>query len=144
MFQETLKELYPSWEAVKDRHREVILFTSGLMKDPKPLINYLYEMQIEDYLNRMRTGDDAPSIDADLFRLFYTEATVKWSDHPLHNEFVNYYDDEEDDRMKRPRDTTPIYFPSRVYHLHAGSSCVGESSLSGNTNTKLRHVHVGP
>ena len=46
--QEMLKELFPSWEAVQ-RHKEVVIFVAGLMKDPEPLVHHVYEMQIEDY-----------------------------------------------------------------------------------------------
>ena len=131
------------------------------MKDPRPLVQFtyekqieiyltrmrtsyypsidlfksqlpdLYEMQIEDYLNWMRIGDDVPSIDVDLFRLFYTEATVKLPDHPLHNKFLNFYNHRMDDRMNRPRDTNKIYFPSRVYHFdYMEEGAVFEDHLS--------------
>ena len=106
-------ELFPS-PHVK-RHREVIIFSTGLMKDPRPLINYLYEMQVEEYLSKMRSSG-RPSIDADLFQSLHDESTVKLPDHPLHNQFINFYNHREDDREKRPRDTT-LYFPSRVYHF---------------------------
>ena len=105
--------MFPSRDV--KRHREVIIFSTGLMKYPRPLINYLYEMQVEKYLSKMRTGG-RPSIDADLFQSLHDESTVKLPDHPLHNKFINFYNHREDDREKRPRDTT-LYFPSRVYHF---------------------------
>ena len=116
MFQEMLKNLFPSWEAVSYRYREVIIFCAGLMKDPRPLAQFVYEMQIEHYLERMRIGD--PSIDADLFRSFHTEATVPLPDDALHNELLNHFNHREDDWKKRPCDTNKIYFPSRVYHFY--------------------------
>ena len=100
--------MFPCWEAV-NRHREVIVFTAGLMKDSRPLVQYVYEMQIENYLNRMRTSRSPPSIDSDLFKSLQTESTVRLFDHPLHNKYVNYY--------HSYRDTTPVYCPSRVYHF---------------------------
>ena len=111
LFQETLKELFPSWKAVR-RYREVIIFAAGQMKDSRPLVQFVYEMQVEDYLNRMRTGH--PLIDADLFRWLHSEATVRLFDHPLHNKYINYYDHVEDEGEKRPSDTI-VYLPSTIY-----------------------------
>ena len=81
------------------------------MKDSRPLVQFVYEMQVEDNLNKMRTSY-GPSIDADLFRSLHTESSARLVDHPLHNEYINYYDHDVDDS-----DTTPVYFPSRVYHF---------------------------
>ena len=53
LFQETLKELFPSWFDIK-RHEEVVTFTCGLMQDPRPLVNYAYEMYIEMHQNQWR------------------------------------------------------------------------------------------
>ena len=102
--------MFPSWEAVK-RYREVILFTTGLMKDSRPIVQYVYEMQVEDYLNEMRKGAEFPSIDDDLFKSLHSESTVPLFDHPLHNKYINYYGHRYDP------DTTPVYFPSRLYHF---------------------------
>ena len=107
VFQETLKELFPSWKAVQ-RYREVVLFVAGLMKDSRPLVQYLYEMQVEDYLNRMRTAG-GPLIDADLFKSLQLESSVRLFDHPLHNKYINYYGHHSD--------TTSVYYPSRLYHF---------------------------
>ena len=98
--------MFPSWEAVSKRYREVIIFVAGLMKDSRPLVQYIYEMQVEDYLNEMRTGD-YPGIDADLFKWLQAESSVRLFDDPWHNKYINYY---------MGRDTT-IYFPSRLYHF---------------------------
>ena len=110
LLQETLKELFPSWEAVK-RYREVIIFVAGLMKDSRPLVQFLYEMQVEVYLNVMRAGG-YPSIDVDLFKWFQAECTVPLP-HPLHNKYINYY------YYHHPQygdpDTAPVYYPSRLY-----------------------------
>ena len=94
----------------------MIIFCAGLMKDPKPLVQFIYEMQIEEYLRQMRTSE-YPSIDADLFKSLHAESAVKWSDHPLHNQFVNHHDHKEDVLNKRPLDTTSVFYPSRLYHF---------------------------
>ena len=112
LFQETLKELFPSWEAVRRRYREVVLFAAGLMKDSRPLVQYVYEMQVEDYLDEFRTGDDYPSIDDDLLKSLQAESSVRLFDDPLHNKYINYYD------YHRWNDSdTTVYYPSQVYHF---------------------------
>ena len=102
--------MFPSWKAVQ-RYREVIIFAAGQMKDSRPLVQYVYEMQVEDYLNEMRT--DYPSIDADLFKWLQAESRVQLFDDPLHNKYINYYN--HYDRWGDPTDTTAVYFPSQVY-----------------------------
>ena len=116
MFQETLKELFPSWKAVERRYREVVLFVTGLIKDSRPLVQYVYEMQVEDYLNKMRTTHN-PSIDNDLLTGLQAESSVRLVDDPLHNKYINYYDHDEDELKKRPFDTT-VYYPSQVYDFY--------------------------
>ena len=108
--QDTLNELFPSWEAVQ-RHREVVIFTAGLMKDPRPLVQHVYEMQVEGYLNQMRVHDDYPAIDDGLFKLLNTESTVELFNHSLNNRYINYY-------YHTYRNTTPLYYPSRIYHFY--------------------------
>ena len=87
VFQETLKELFPSWEVVK-RCREVIIFVAGLMKDPRPLVQHVYEMQVDFYLNELRISGYL-SIDTDLLKALHAESTVRLVDHPLHNKYIN-------------------------------------------------------
>ena len=118
MFQETLKELFSSWEAVSTRYREVVIFVAGLMRDSRPLVKFLYEMQVEGYLNMMRTGF-RPSIDADLFESLQAESRVRLFDHLLHNKYINYYDHSEDEDKKRPFDITAINHPCKIYHFEA-------------------------
>ena len=136
MFQETLKELFPSWEAVSERYREVIIFTVGLMKDPRPLVDHIYEMQIEDYLNTMRHGVYRPSLDVVLFKSFYTEATVELLDHPLHNKYFNYYDHGKDDSYNRPSDITPIFIPSSLYDF----GWVTEEIILGDIKNQVTEI----
>ena len=107
MLQETLKELFPSWEAVQ-RYREVVIFVAGVMKDSRPFVQHVYEIQTEEPL---------VPIDDDLLKLLYAESSVRLVDDPLHNKYINYYNHDEDERKKRPSDTTPVYFPSGLYHF---------------------------
>ena len=92
------------------RYREVVLFVAGLMKDSRPLVQYIYEMEVEFYLNKMRTGV-RPSIDTDLLKVLHAESSVRLVDHPFHNKYINYYHHGEDDS-----DATLVY-PSQVYHF---------------------------
>ena len=49
---------------------------------------------------------------------------------------MNYYNHNEDDRKKRPRDTNNIYFPSRVYHFgNMKEGVVLENHLSAAAQT---------
>ena len=84
------------------------------MKDPRPLVQHVYEMQVEDSLNQMRTAGH-PSIATDLFKWLHAESSVPLVDHPLHNKYINYYDHSW---LTGDHDTTPVYFPSQVYHFH--------------------------
>ena len=108
LFQETLKELFPSWKAVKRRYREVVLFVAGLMKDSRPLVQFVYQMQVEDYLNKMRADRLLPSIDCDLLESLHSESSIRLVDDPLHNKYINYC---------LGGDTT-VYYPSQVYHFY--------------------------
>ena len=93
MFQETLNELFPSWEAVR-RHREVIIFTSGLLPDPQPLVDHVYDTWIRKELNRMQqeTGSRrySPEVDIDLLRSLYTESTTELCGVWNHNQHINH------------------------------------------------------
>ena len=114
VFQETMKELFPSRQAVR-RYREVVLFVVGLMKDPRPLVQHVYEMWVEDYLYAMRTIGHIPLIDFGLFKSLHAESTVPLP-HPLHNQYINYYN--HDSRYGGdPSDRRPVYWPSRLYEF---------------------------
>ena len=95
------------------RYREVIIFVAGLMKDSRPLVKFVYEMQVEDHLNKMRTGG-LTLIDADLLKWLQAESSVRLVDDLLHNKYINYY---RQDECGDPTDTTPVYCPSRLYHF---------------------------
>ena len=73
------------------------------MKDSRPLVQHVYEMQVE------RRGP----IDADLLKSLQAESSVRLVDHPLHNKNNNYYD-----HLRGDLDTTPVYFPSRLYDFN--------------------------
>ena len=86
------------------------------MKDSRPLVQYVYEMQVEYYVNEMRTGYHPP-IDYDLFESLQAESSVRLFDHPLHNKYINYYNHGRDEHFKRPFDITAINHPCKIYHF---------------------------
>ena len=122
-FQETLKQLFRSWwDCV--RYSEVIVFSAGLMQDPRPLIQHMYEMYIERRQNVNRTGETDEQAerqleaqgkrytDVSLFESLYTESVIPLPGHPYHNEYINIYT-----HSVTPRDTTPITTPSQYYYF---------------------------
>ena len=109
--------MLPSLSDIQN-HREVVWFPVGLMSDPTPLVDHVYQMLIDDGLKEMKAEYHSSSLyDTDLLKSLYTESQVQLPGHPLHNRHINYYNHNEDDYRRRPRDTTAIYFPSKVYEF---------------------------
>ena len=95
LFQETLRELFPSYKNVL-KHAKVVAFTCGLMKDPTPLMNHVYEMYIE-YVCNWNSNDDTEIVrqlhaegkhPSDLFRSMYSESTIPLSGRPGNNQNI--------------------------------------------------------
>ena len=115
VFQEaTLETYFPSWDVI-EKHREVVKFVCGLMPDPRPLVDHVYTALIEHQKEEMRSPDGTPYIYRDLLESLYQESAVPLPGSALHNKHINYYDHEEDDRVRRPRDTTPVFTPCKLY-----------------------------
>ena len=101
MLQETLKEFFPSWEHIRIQE-EVIGFTCGLMKDPTPLVEHIYETFVEitchglspggflrNYETERRLLAQGKDMDStNLFSTLYTESSVPLFGHALYNQFV--------------------------------------------------------
>ena len=90
-------------------------FTCGLMPDSRPFVDHVYTTYIEYLLKEMRHGRDTPDIDTSLFESLYRESDVSLPGSVLHNQHINYYDHWNDDDEYRPRDTTPVFTPSKLY-----------------------------
>ena len=103
-----LHELFPSWTAVR-RHREAVLFTCGLMRDPAPLVDHVGSLCASWHLGAMRAGQYY-SDDGDLLNWLYTESNL-----PRQDSNINYYNHGKDDRYKRSRDVAPIHVPSKLF-----------------------------
>ena len=102
--QAMLVEFFPSIQTVM-RNKQVIMFTVGLMKDPTPLVDHVYALEIEEYMKVRRKGAE-PGVDCEMFYSFYKESMFPLPGHPLHNKYINFYIDE---------DITPVYVPSKMY-----------------------------
>ena len=97
-----MKDLFPSLYEVK-RLEEVVLFTVGLMANPKPLVNHVYELWNERLRailrsqepdtnakeNLKRSGRDINKLS--LLSSLYTECTVPLPGTSLHNQHVNIH-----------------------------------------------------
>ena len=112
------------------RYEEVVVFTCGLMKDPKVLIRH-----ISKKFNEMNTGylsshyirvpekEKEPelkrlgktAVNLEFFRLVWAEsrAQLPWS--PLQNPYFNWFDHERDDQHGLARDKSSVCIPSEYY-----------------------------
>ena len=120
MLQETLKGFFPSWEHIKAQE-EVIVFTCGLMKDPTPLVEYVYENYIDLACNvispigiesfretDIRLQTRGKNIyETNLFDVLYTESRVPLSGHAYYNQFVYINENHVGERE--------IVTPSKLY-----------------------------
>ena len=95
------------------------------MKNPRPLVNHMYTLYIVH-----------TSMDEDLFKSVYREATVALPGDHLHNNNINYYDHSKDENEKRPRNKTQIYYPSRLYEFRDLKESM-ECNFEHPTNTNM-------
>ena len=113
LFQETLLDLFPSMEHIR-KYTEVVIFLCGLMSDPTPLVQHVYEMCVQEKQQKMVEGEN-PSIrweERHLFQSLYTESAIPLPGRPLLNAYINYYSDEYYDREL---DASPVYTPSQLF-----------------------------
>ena len=102
---------------------EVIVFTCGLMKDPTPLVNHVYEAYVEMASNScwgyteierriMAQGFSGKHINStNLFNILYTESRVPLFGHAKYNQFVYITENHEGE----------IVTPSRLYEFEGVS-----------------------
>ena len=55
------------------------------MKDPRPLVDHVYEMYVDHYLRMLRIGGGYPRRDDYLFQSLYHESSIPLPGSPLHN-----------------------------------------------------------
>ena len=84
-------------------------FVCGLLPDPRLLMDHVYTSLNEHIMRTMRNLFSQLYIDTSLLESLYQESAVPLLDSVLHNQHINYYD------RFRPRDTTPVFTPSKLY-----------------------------
>ena len=109
----TLETYFPSWRVIR-KHEEVVKFVCGLMPDPRPLVDHVYTAFSEHELGKLEASY-TPYIVTSLFESLYQESAVPLPGSAFHNQHINYYSHYIDDSRKRPRDTTPVFTPSKLY-----------------------------
>ena len=126
-----MKDLFPSLYEVK-RLEEVVLFTVGLMANPKPLVNHVYELWNERLRvilrsqeldskakeNLKRSGRDINKLS--LLSSLYTECTVQLPGTSLHNQHVNIHHGVLESRT---------YTASRLYEFNRITEIKGNTEV---------------
>ena len=82
------------------------------MKDPRPLIEYIYEWRVKGYIRPAHSAHELLPEDLYMFQSIYTESTIMLSGSPSHNKYLNYYYHRVVDGNKR--DKTQVYVPSKI------------------------------
>ena len=105
-------------------HGEVLAMVVGLMKDPRPVVEYIFELyKIMQTKGRRTNTIDADqtkrlqvqgkNVDDTLFYIsLYIESSLELSGSWKHNQHWNMYNHHS---RETPRDTTPIFVPSKMY-----------------------------
>ena len=119
-FQDTLDELFPSLYAIQ-RLEEVVFFTVGLMADPTPLVDHVYQAYIKRIPEFLRRSTFRPVYTDEeerlqslgksiygmrIFQSLYRESAIKLPGSAFHNQHLNFY---------LEYDTEPIYLPSTLF-----------------------------
>ena len=103
------------------RLEELVLFTVGLMDDPTPLVDHVFELEIDRVLNMLRYGRDVEEDeeklrrlgktvnDMNFFKSLYKESSITLAGTAFHNQHINFY-------IKG--DISPVYIPSRLFQFH--------------------------
>ena len=99
---------------------EVVLFSVGLMSDPTPLVDHVYQVRRNRLLKLLRKGeldeDNEEMIirmgknihDFSLFESIYKESVMRLPGSALHNQHVNIYHGD---------DATPLFLPSESFEF---------------------------
>ena len=88
-------------------------FLCGLMSDPRPLVDHIYQVWINKQLKHVRNKGVLPrEMQAEeLFKSLYRESLVELPGRPLHNHHINYYNH----MSVTNHDLTPVHTPSKFY-----------------------------
>ena len=98
-----------------------VLFAVGLMSDPTPLVDHVYQMWIGWYVNELTHIYEDEYEDRvidryskDIFKAIYTESKVQLPGDALHNQYINYYCPNYYTE-KSSSDKENVTTPSKVY-----------------------------
>ena len=118
-FQETLETFLHDMEAVL-QNRQVVLLICGLMSDPTPVIHLVCQ-------HWKNAGQE--SAGKALIGYMFHEAGLQVPKDYLHNQGINFYD-----HLSSKNDTTPVYFPSRLYWFGNITAKIPCNIQHGNTD----------
>ena len=111
---------FPSWDHII-RHREVVLFTCGLMSDTTPLVEFVYQTWIDSVREELRIARyPSFSVDKELFQSMYAESTIALPDEPCHSRFVNIFEQSSRQVICRRSKLYRFYFLERVILWNCG------------------------
>ena len=111
---------FPSWDHII-RHREVVLFTCGLMSDATPLVEFVYQTWIDSVREELRIARyPSFSVDKELLQSMYAESTIALPDEPCHNRFVNIYEPSSRQVICSRSKLYRFYFLERVILWNCG------------------------
>ena len=122
--QGTLKKLFPNWYTIV-RYEEVIVFTCGLMKDPTPLIDYVYNMfnefnlkyvkywkiQLHEETEKNLNLLEKTTINFDFFQSLYSESKISLPGEPLQNKYCNWFQNDNKEILSG----NELFFPSQYF-----------------------------
>ena len=131
------------------KYKEVVIFLCGLMSDPTPLVQHVYEMCVQEKQRKMAEGEN-PSIrweERHLFQSLYNESGTPLPGRPLHNAYINYYSHEY---YEGELDTSPVYTPSQLFifkYISKGMVCnyhgrENRKELPNSTINMYRPRHI--
>ena len=111
-FQGSLRKMFPSRKDIL-RHKDVIVFVCGLMTDPTPFVDYVYQTcQGRDHTDALDSLFTSQELE--LFSALFVESKVQLNGNYVHNKHVNYFDHKLDERKGQPLDTQ-MYSRSKEY-----------------------------
>ena len=127
------------------------------MSDPRPLIEHVGEMLVEQEVFTCRVDIDLETkahlknkgkdiLLLNLMRSLYAEAEVVLQDEPHHNKMFNFYSHKQDDLCKRPRDISPIQIASKLYLFEFVKQSLRNCNISElvggqNCHIVIRDIH---
>ena len=128
-----MKSFFKSTEDMR-KHSQVAFFLSELISDPFLVGYYVFDKLKEDAF-------DPP--DKRIVEAIFHEAGLGVPKNLFHNQWINHYNHEDDDEMKRPRDTMAVQIPSKLYLFDYIKENVCEvKERKGNEDTRNCEIRI--